>query len=93
MQITEIVDSALVLYQGRLNSAQIVIERDFQECLPIFAMAGELRQLIVNLIGNAVDAMARTGGTLKLRITNTREYSNGIASRRSFDHRRYRIRD
>ncbi len=78
VQITEIVDSALVLYQGRINSAQIVIERDFQqECLPIFAMAGELRQLIINLIGNAVDAMARTGGTLRLRITNTREYSNG----------------
>ena len=78
VQITEIVDSALVLYQGRMNSAQIVIERDFQqECLPIFAMAGELRQLIINLIGNAVDAMARTGGTLRLRITNTREYSNG----------------
>ena len=80
VQITEIVDSALVLYQGRLNSAQIVIERDFQECLPVFAMAGELRQLIVNLIGNAVDAMAKTGGTLTLRITNTREYSNGTRS-------------
>jgi signal transduction histidine kinase len=40
-------------------------------------MAGELRQVIVNLVGNAVDAMAISGGTLKLRITNTREYSNG----------------
>jgi signal transduction histidine kinase len=74
VQITEIVESALVLYQRRLISAQIVIERDFRECRPVFALAGELRQLIVNLVGNAVDAMA-SGGTLKIRITNTREYS------------------
>jgi signal transduction histidine kinase len=77
VQITEIMESALALYQGRLMSAQIVIEKDFRECQPILAMAGELRQLIVNLVGNAVDAMAISGGTLKLRITNTREHSNG----------------
>jgi signal transduction histidine kinase len=76
VQITEIVESALVLYQRRLISAQIVVEKDFRECRPIFAMAGELRQLIVNLVGNALDAMVG-GGTLKIRITNTREYSNG----------------
>jgi signal transduction histidine kinase len=77
VQITEIVESALALYQGRLISARIVIEKDFRECQPILAMAGELRQMIVNLVGNAVDAMAISGGTLKLRITNTRERSNG----------------
>jgi signal transduction histidine kinase len=76
VQITEIVESALVLYQRRLISAQIVVEKDFRECRPIFAMAGELRQLIVNLVGNALDAMVG-GGALKIRITNTREYSNG----------------
>jgi len=74
VQTTDIVESALVLYQRRLVSAQIVVEKDFRDCRPIFAMAGELRQLIVNLVGNAVDAMA-SGGTLKIRITNTREYS------------------
>jgi len=77
VQITEIVESALALYQGRLISARIVIEKDFRECQPILAMAGELRQMIVNLVGNAVDAMAISGGTLKLRITNARERSNG----------------
>jgi signal transduction histidine kinase len=77
VQVTEIVESALALYQGRLVSARIVIEKDFRECQPILAMAGELRQMIVNLVGNAVDAMAISGGTLKLRITNTQEHSNG----------------
>jgi signal transduction histidine kinase len=76
VQVNEIVDSALILYQARLSSAQIVIQRDFRECRPILARAGELRQLIVNLVGNAVDAMAR-GGTLKIRISNTCERRNG----------------
>jgi signal transduction histidine kinase len=37
VQITEIVESALALYQGRLISARIVIEKDFRECQPILA--------------------------------------------------------
>jgi signal transduction histidine kinase len=40
------------------------------------AMAGELRQVVVNLVGNALDAM-RSGGTLSIRIDRGREYSNG----------------
>ena len=76
VQVAEVVDSALVLYQTRLTAARIVIEKDFRECRPVLARSGELRQLILNLVGNAVDAMAR-GGTLKIRITNSREHTNG----------------
>ncbi len=76
VQIPEIVDSALVFYQARLNSAEIVVERDFRECSPIVARAGELRQVILNLIGNALDAIGQ-GGRLKIRVTNTREHRNG----------------
>lgn len=76
VHVTEIVDSALVLYQSRLSSAQIVIEKDFRSCSPILAMAGEVRQLILNLVGNAVDSMP-SGGKLKIRVSNSRERSNG----------------
>jgi signal transduction histidine kinase len=76
VQIHEILNSAITLYQQRLAHAEIVIERDFRECSPIFAMAGEIRQVILNLIGNALDATGR-GGTLTLRVANTHEHSNG----------------
>jgi signal transduction histidine kinase len=76
VQIAELVESALLLYQARLTAAQIVIEKEFEECPPINAMAGELRQLILNLIGNSVDAM-RLGGTLKIRVASSREHRNG----------------
>jgi signal transduction histidine kinase len=74
--VTEIVDSALIVYQARLTYAEIAIERDFEECPPIVAMAGELRQVILNLIGNALDASSR-GGRLKIRVSSTREHRNG----------------
>jgi len=74
--LTELVDSALVLYQARLVSARVTVQKDFRACPPITAMAGELRQVIVNMVGNALDAM-RGGGTLNIRIDHGREYSNG----------------
>jgi signal transduction histidine kinase len=76
VQVPEIVDSALVLYHARLKSAQIVVERDFRECPPILASAGELRQVIVNLVANAADAMGR-GGRLIIRVADTQEHRNG----------------
>lgn len=77
--LTELVDSALVLYQARLVSARVTVQKDFRACPPITAMAGELRQVIVNMVGNALDAM-RGGGTLNIRIDRGREYSNGSRS-------------
>lgn len=76
VQIPEILNSALTLYHGRLSHAEISVERDLRECSPILAMAGELRQVILNLIGNALDAIGQSG-TLKVRVANTHEHSNG----------------
>jgi C4-dicarboxylate-specific signal transduction histidine kinase len=77
--LTDLVDSALVLYQGRLVSACVTVQKDFRACPPITAMAGELRQVVVNMVGNALDAM-QGGGTLNIRIDRGREYSNGSRS-------------
>lgn len=76
VQIIPIVNAALNLYEARLTTGEISIERDFRECSPILGVAGELRQLILNLIANAFDAMAH-GGTLKIRVAGTREHNNG----------------
>ena len=76
VQITDIVDSALLFYGARLTNAGIAIERDFRECSPILAVGGELRQVILNLISNSLDALRR-GGILRIRAANTREHSNG----------------
>jgi signal transduction histidine kinase len=76
VRVSEIVDSALTLYEARLTHAEIAVERDFRNSSSIVAMAGELRQVILNLIGNALDASGH-GGRLKIRISDTRERRNG----------------
>jgi signal transduction histidine kinase len=77
VHIPAILDSAITHYQPRLTHAEIVVEKDFRECSPILAMAGELRQVVLNLIGNALDAIGQAG-TLKVRAANAREHSNGL---------------
>ncbi len=47
--------------------SNIIIETQLQEQIPdIRISASELQQVMLNLINNAVDAMARTGGTIKI---------------------------
>ncbi len=76
VRITDVVDSALVMFKSRLKSAGIVVERDFRENSPVYAKAGELRHMVLNLIGNAMEAIERDG-KLKIRVSNTRELRNG----------------
>lgn len=65
--LSEVVESVLVLYAGRLRSAGIRVTNRFRPTAPIHGFSGELRQLVANLVGNAMDAM-RNGGTLHIRI-------------------------
>ncbi len=76
VQITEVVDSALTIYQSRFDSAGIVVERDFRENSPVMAKAGELRHLMLNLMGNALEAI-KHDGKLKIRVSNRRDLRNG----------------
>jgi signal transduction histidine kinase len=64
--IPALLDSVLVLYQGRLAGSGIVIDRRYQNTAPFNCYPGELRQVFANLIGNAFDA-TRQGGRIILR--------------------------
>lgn len=76
VHIPQVVDAALDVYRVRLAAAEIWIDRDFRECPAILGVVGDLRQLILNLIANALDAIGR-GGILKIRITGAHEHNNG----------------
>jgi PAS domain S-box-containing protein len=64
--VRELLDSVLKLYQGRLASANVDVTRDYRESGPLLCYDGELRQVLTNLIGNALDA-SRNGGQINLR--------------------------
>lgn len=64
--IPALLDSVLVLYQGRTAGSGISIERRYRGGESLNCRPGELRQVFVNLIGNAFDA-TRNGGRILLR--------------------------
>lgn len=65
--VSELAISALALFRGKLRERhireRITTERAFGYCCE-----GEIRQALVNLIGNAIDAM-RDGGHLRIHVS------------------------
>lgn len=71
--ISELVDSVLALHQGRIRASQIEVERKYSGHEPVLLFANELRQVIANLIGNAIDAlMDQQRRTLIIRVRQAR---------------------
>ncbi|MGA7848366.1 MAG: ATP-binding protein [Terriglobales bacterium] len=71
-----IMDETLQLYSRKLESRQIRVSRRYRSHCQISGYSGELRQLLANLLVNAVDAMA-DGGFLQVRVAPDRDWSDG----------------
>ena len=80
VDVAEVVDSVLKLYGRRIASSDIVVDRSLDRSALILGYAGELRQLIANLVSNAVDSMQVGGGTLRVRLLRAAERQNGLRS-------------
>ncbi len=76
--VPDLIESVLTLYEARIRDNSIDVVRDYAGAPPIVALDGEIRQVLANLIGNAVDAMI--GGaeprTLVLRAHPCRSWQN-----------------
>jgi PAS domain S-box-containing protein len=74
--MADLLDSVLSLYQSRLNALNLRVERDYDPALSLFCFAGEIRQVIANLVGNSIDASS-AGGRLLVRARRSRDWKNG----------------
>jgi PAS domain S-box-containing protein len=59
--MTELLGSVLSLYQGRFNSLNLQIEREYDPELELFCYSGEIRQVLANVVGNSIDASQDRG--------------------------------
>jgi PAS domain S-box-containing protein len=59
--MAELLDSVLDMYNVRLSTMGIALERHYEPNLDLYCFAGELRQVIANLVSNAMDATAGGG--------------------------------
>ncbi len=73
----DLVGSVLSINQGRLVNSKIQIERRDRTYKQVLCFEGEIRQVLNNLIGNAIDAMRPAGGRLLLRSRETTDVQSG----------------
>ena len=75
--IHELIETVLVLYEGRLRSHSVAVERQFSDMPPIVVSDGEIRQVLANLVGNSIDAMGRQeSGRVIIRTARGRDWAN-----------------
>lgn len=67
--IAELVDTALALFVPRLRSKNVKLEREYTGEAFAVGVASELRQVVSNLLANAIDAVPQ-GGNILLRVSN-----------------------
>lgn len=75
--IHELFETVLALYDIRMRAQNIEPVRDFGNIPNIVTHDGEIRQVLANLVGNAVDAMQNNGGKLILRTRLGRHWPSG----------------
>jgi signal transduction histidine kinase len=73
----ELFEGVLSIHQGRLVNSSIEVQRQFRAQMPIVCFDGEIRQVLNNLVGNAIDAMQSTGGILFVRTREARNWQTG----------------
>jgi PAS domain S-box-containing protein len=75
---TDLYSTVLSLYEGRLKNSSITVEKRKRAKRPISCFEGDIRQVLNNLVGNAIDAMSsgaqRTGGRLLLRSRESTDW-------------------
>ena len=69
----ELLDSVLDMYGARLATMNILVERHYDPKLDLYCFAGEVRQVISNLVSNAMDATAG-GGRLIVSARRSRDW-------------------
>jgi signal transduction histidine kinase len=76
----DLVDSVLTMFEGKLRNSRIVVENRMRADRPVRVFEGDIRQVLNNLVGNAIDAMP-LGGLLVIRsreATNWRTGDQGL---------------
>ena len=71
-----LLDPSLGLYAGRLANAGVALAVRHSAAEPVTCYEGEVRQVLNNLLSNAIEAM-KTGGRLFVRTGQARSWKTG----------------
>ena len=68
--------TVMSIYEGRLRNAHVNVEKKFRTSDPVVCFQGDVRQVLNNLVSNALEAMP-FGGRLLIRSRTGRNWKTG----------------
>ncbi len=74
---TELFSDILSTLAGRLVNSRVQVEQRKRARRPVECFEGEIRQVLSNLVGNAIDALHPTGGRLLVRSREGTSWKSG----------------
>ncbi len=72
----DLFSTVMSIYEGRLRNAHVRVEKKFRTDQPVVCFQGDVRQVLNNLVGNALEAMP-FGGRLLIRSRTGRDWKTG----------------
>jgi PAS domain S-box-containing protein len=75
--VVDILESVLTLFRGKFKASRVRVNFKKEDAPQLMCFAGEMRQVFVNLIGNAVEAM-HEGGRLEIGVRPGTEWRSGV---------------
>jgi PAS domain S-box-containing protein len=73
MRVTDVADGVLALYDRKLKFKNIKVKKRFSKNVEIQGFPGEIRQILANLVANAIEAV-NPGGCVSMKIFHAREW-------------------
>jgi PAS domain S-box-containing protein len=71
--LADLLGSVLVLFKGKLALAKVVVQLEKEGGVDLTCYSSEIRQVIANLVQNAIQAMPN-GGRLRLRVKRSTDW-------------------
>jgi two-component system, chemotaxis family, CheB/CheR fusion protein len=76
VNLSEMIDNLLMFYQRQVQSLGVKVEKRYDSVGRVVGVSGELRQVIANLLANAIDALSVAGTKLKIHVYESADWQN-----------------
>ncbi|HZQ25001.1 MAG TPA: PAS domain S-box protein [Terriglobales bacterium] len=78
VQIPDLIENVLTLYQRKVGSLQVSVQKKYEGTSWVLGDFGELRQVFSNLIVNAIEALGKTGNKLMIHIFDSVDWTDPL---------------
>ena len=78
MRLAAIVNSLIAVFSSRIRNKEVEVETQIRSDPEIFAVPGEVRQVIANLLTNGIDAVPQ-GGRIRIRVSAATQRASNTA--------------